>query len=147
MIYNAYDVYMIYDDCFCGMVDQQKVVSRISSQHNGQRSSLLRISDSQPAGFERAQNLSSGLVEWSCGAMITTTVHNSAYIYRSICICMVVTIPTIMVGAVLHGNKMLNLEKFDHSGILKIQKSYLCGKLAGLVLHSQKRQFTSVILW
>ena len=64
------------------------------------------------------------------------------YLYRSICICMVVTIPIIMVAAVLHGSKMLNLDKFDHSRILKIQRSYLCEKIAGLVFHSQKQQFS-----
>ena len=50
-------------NCFCGMVDRRKAVSLISSHHNCQRSPPLQISDRQPAGFERAQNLSSGLVE------------------------------------------------------------------------------------
>ena len=32
-----------------------------------------RISDTPRAGFEPAQNLGSGLVEWSCAVVITTT--------------------------------------------------------------------------
>ena len=56
---------------------------------------------------------------------------------------MVVTIPAIMVFAVLHIDKMVNLEKFDRFGILKIERSYLCQKIAGLLLHSQTQQFSS----
>ena len=46
---------------FCGMNDHR------------QRSSPSRISDMLQAGFEPAQNLSSGLVELSCALAITTT--------------------------------------------------------------------------
>ena len=57
----------IYDDemmiCFCGMVDQRKVFSFISSLEHCQRSSPSRIFDTPRAGFEPAQNLSLGLVE------------------------------------------------------------------------------------
>ena len=59
--------------CFCGMVDWRKAFSLISSRDHCQRSSPLRISDTPWAGFEPAQNLSSGLVEWSCAVVITTT--------------------------------------------------------------------------
>ena len=44
-------------NCFCGMVDQWKASSLISSQDHYQRSSPLRIADMSPSGFEPAQNL------------------------------------------------------------------------------------------
>ena len=59
-------------NCFCGMVDRQKAFSLISSRDHYQRSSPSRISDTLWAGFEPVQNLSSGLVEWSCAVVITT---------------------------------------------------------------------------
>ena len=60
-------------NCFCGMVDRRKTSSLISSRDHCQRSSPSRISDTPQAGFEPAQNLSLGLVEWSCAVGITTT--------------------------------------------------------------------------
>ena len=60
-------------NCFCSMVDRRKAFSLISSRDHCQRSSPSRISDTPPAGFEPAQNLSSGLIEWSCAIVITTT--------------------------------------------------------------------------
>ena len=84
-IYNMQCIWFMMIVCFCGMVDWRKAVSLISSRHNCQRSSPSRISDRPPAGFERPQNLSSGLVEWSCAAMITTTLHyTTVHIYLSI---------------------------------------------------------------
>ena len=59
-------------NCFCGMVDQRKAFSLISSWDHCQRSSPSRIADTLWAGFERVQNLSSGLVEWSCAVVVTT---------------------------------------------------------------------------
>ena len=59
-------------NCFCGMVDGRKAFCLISSRDHCQRSSASRISDTPRAGFEPAQNLSSGLVEWSCAGAITT---------------------------------------------------------------------------
>ena len=59
-------------NCFCGMVDRRKVFSLISSRDHCQRSSPSRISDTLRAGFEPAQNLSSGSVEWSCAVVITS---------------------------------------------------------------------------
>ena len=50
-------------NCFCGMVDRRKAFSLISSWDHCQRSSPSRISDTPRAGFEPAQNLSSGFVE------------------------------------------------------------------------------------
>ena len=47
--------------------------SLISSRDHSQRSSPSRISDTPRAGFEPAQNLSSGFDEWSCAIVITTT--------------------------------------------------------------------------
>ena len=63
---------MMLMNCFCGMVDRRKTFSLISSLDHYQRSSPSRISDTPWAGFEPAQNLSSGLVEWSCAVVITT---------------------------------------------------------------------------
>ena len=60
-------------NCFCGMVDRRKAFSLIFSRDHCQRSSPSRISDTPRTGFEPVQNLSSGLVEWSCAAVITTT--------------------------------------------------------------------------
>ena len=66
---------MMVMNCFCGMVDWRKTFSHISSQDHCQRSSPLGASYMLRAGFEPAQNLSSGLVEWSCAVVITTTPH------------------------------------------------------------------------
>ena len=60
-------------NCFCGMVDRRKAFSLISSRNHCQRSSPSRISNPPRARFEPAQNMSSGLVEWSCAVVITTT--------------------------------------------------------------------------
>ena len=64
---------MMMMNCFCGMVDRRKAFSLISSREHCQRSSPSRISDTPRAGYEPAQNLSSGLVQWSCAVVITTT--------------------------------------------------------------------------
>ena len=64
---------MMMINCFCGMVDLRKAFSLISSQDHCQRSWPLWISDMPRAGFAPAQNLSSGLVEWNCVIVITTT--------------------------------------------------------------------------
>ena len=70
---NRFFALMMMMNCFCGMVDRRKAFSLISSWDHCQRSSPSRISDMPQAGFEPAQNLSSGLVEWSCTVVITTT--------------------------------------------------------------------------
>ena len=62
-------------NCYCGMVDRRKAFSLISSRDHCQRSSPSRISDMPWAGFEPAQNMSSGFAEWSCAVVITTTPH------------------------------------------------------------------------
>ena len=60
-------------NCFCSMVDWQKVFSFISSRDHCQRPSPLQIFDTLRADFEPVQNLISSLVEWSCSVVITTT--------------------------------------------------------------------------
>ena len=65
----------ISEDCLCGMVDRQKAVSVTSSRDHCQISSRSRIFDTPRAGFEPAQNPSSGLLEWSCAVVITTILH------------------------------------------------------------------------
>ena len=71
---------MMMTTCFCGIVDQQKAFSLISSQDHCQRSSPSRISDTPWAEFEPVQNLNSGFVECSCEVVITTT----PFIYQKI---------------------------------------------------------------
>ena len=66
---------MMMINCFCVMVDRRKACRLIFSQDHFQRSSPSRISDTSQVGFEPAQNLSSGLVEWSCVVVITTTLR------------------------------------------------------------------------
>ena len=64
---------MIMMNCFCCMVDQRKVFSLISNWDRCQRSSSSWISDMQRGRFKPVQNLSSGLAEWSCAVVISTT--------------------------------------------------------------------------
>ena len=54
---------MMMMNCFCGMVDRRKAFTLISSRDHCQRSSPSQISDTLRAGFEPAQNLSSGFDE------------------------------------------------------------------------------------
>ena len=72
-------------NCFCGMVDRRKAFSLISSLDHCQRSSPSRISNTLRAGFQPAQNLSSGFVEGSCAVVITTTSwpHRKWIIFNS----------------------------------------------------------------
>ena len=60
-------------NCFFGMVHWQKAFSLIFTRGHCQRSSPSRIYDMLRAGFEPAQNLNSGLVEWSCAELTTIT--------------------------------------------------------------------------
>ena len=71
---------MVMVNCFCDIVDRRKTFSLISSQDHCQRSSPSRIPDMQRAGFEPAQNLSSGLVELSCAVVIMATVNKLKYV-------------------------------------------------------------------
>ena len=61
------------DELFLWYVDWRKACSLISSWDHCQRSSPPRITDMPQEGFEPVQNPSSGLIEWSCTIMITTT--------------------------------------------------------------------------
>ena len=63
-------------NCFCGMFDWWKVLSLISSWDHCQRSSQSQISNMPWAGFEPVQNLSSGLVEWSCAVVVKEYKNN-----------------------------------------------------------------------
>ena len=65
--------YVFMNLFFCGMVDRRRVLSLNSCRDHCQISSPSRISDTPRAGFEPAQNLSSGFVEWSCAVVVTTT--------------------------------------------------------------------------
>ena len=58
---------------FYGMVNQRGALSIISRRDHCQRFSTLQIAGMPGAGFEPAENLSLGFVEWSCALMITTT--------------------------------------------------------------------------
>ena len=58
-------------NCFCGMVDRRNASSLIFSRDHCQKFSPSRISDTLQTGFEPAQNLNSGFVEWSCAVVIT----------------------------------------------------------------------------
>ena len=60
-------------NCFCGMVHRRKEFSLISRWDQCQRSSPSRISDTPRARSKPMQNLSSGLVDWSCAVVVTTT--------------------------------------------------------------------------
>ena len=74
---------MMIMNYFCGMVDRRKAFSLIFSRDHCQRSSPSRISDTPRAGFELAQNLSSGLVEWSCAVVITATPQrHNRHVFR-----------------------------------------------------------------
>ena len=66
-------------NCFCGMVDQRKAFSLISSRDHCQKFSPSRISDTPRTGFELAQNLNSGFVEWSCAVVTTTTPRRQCF--------------------------------------------------------------------
>ena len=70
---NSWFILIMLMNWFCGLVDRRKASSFISSRDHCQRFSPSRISDTPRAGFEPAQNLSSGLVEWSCAVVISTT--------------------------------------------------------------------------
>ena len=66
--------------CFCDMVSQWKIFSLISSRDYCKRSSPSQIFDTSQVGFAPAQNLSSGLVKWSCAVVATATPRLHAVI-------------------------------------------------------------------
>ena len=81
-------------NCFCGMVDRRKAFSLISSRDHCQRSSPSRISDTPRAGFYPAQNLGSGLIEWSCAVVITTTPLLENEIFEVTCLYLMLYFPS-----------------------------------------------------
>ena len=70
-------------NCFWCMVDRRRRLTLFPVGTNCQRSSPLQISDTLRAGFEAAENLSSGLVEWSCVVVINTTPQRYYYNHYS----------------------------------------------------------------
>ena len=71
--YTCFLWWWMMRNCFCSVIDRWKAFSLTSSQDHCQRSSPLQISNNPQAGFEYAQNLISGFVEWNCAVLITTT--------------------------------------------------------------------------
>ena len=99
-------VMMMMMNCFCGMVDRRKAFSLISSRDHYQRSSPSQISNTPRAGFEPAQNLTSGLVERSCAVVITTTPWCHKWYYIPIWVywkCFTVFIKYVLI-CVVFGN-------------------------------------------
>ena len=54
---------MMAMNCYCGMVDRRKVLNLISSRDHSQKLSPWQTSQTPRAGFEPAQNPSSGFVQ------------------------------------------------------------------------------------
>ena len=71
-------------NCICGMVDQRKVFSLISSLDHYQRSSPSWISDRPTAEFELVQNQISGFDGWSCAVETATTPRLGILRYMSL---------------------------------------------------------------
>ena len=63
---------MMMMNCFCGMVDRWKVLSLFPAGSAVSKFSPSQISDTQQAGFESAQNLCSGFIEWIYVVVIIT---------------------------------------------------------------------------
>ena len=78
---------MMMMNCFCRMADRRKTFSLISSRDHCQRSTPSRISDTLRAGYEPAQNLSSGLVEWNWAVVITTAPRRRSSISSLLSLC------------------------------------------------------------
>ena len=57
------------------MFVQRNMVCLISRRDHCNESSPSQISDTPLASSEPVQNLSLGLVEWSCAAVLTTILH------------------------------------------------------------------------
>ena len=77
-------------NCFWEMIDRRKAFSLVSSRNHYRRHSPSPSSDTPPAGFEPAQNLSSGLLEMklcTCDNHYTTGAiyldnRSAQYIWR-----------------------------------------------------------------
>ena len=68
--------------CSCGMLDQQKVSSLISSRAKCCNYSPSQISNTPQVGFEPAQNLSSAFFKLSCADTLTTTPRHDNIIMK-----------------------------------------------------------------
>ena len=69
---------------FCGMVDQRKAFSFISIRDHCQGSSPSGISNTTQAGFEPAQNLSSGFTQEGCAVVMTTSPRRHYFLLLSL---------------------------------------------------------------
>ena len=109
---------MMMMNYFCGMVDQWKVFTFISSRDHCQSFSPSRISNMPWARLESAQNLNSDFVEWGCAVMITTTQwpNKSLKLYVNFSIPFIASLAAILLFWLLtffpkssHGCKSLSL--------------------------------------
>ena len=74
-------------NCFCGLVDQRKALTLISSWNNCGGVSLSQTSDMPQAGFESLPTLSSDFVKWDCAVVITNTqLHDHHTIFDKLII-------------------------------------------------------------
>ena len=63
---------MVMINCFCGVTDRWNGFSLIYCRDHCQGFSSSQISNTPRVGFESAQNLNLGFLEWSCAVVITT---------------------------------------------------------------------------
>ena len=66
---------MMMVNCFCGMVTDKRCLALFT---------VRPFSDAPLPGFEPTQNLNSGLVEWSCAAVIITTTRTHIHVAGTI---------------------------------------------------------------
>ena len=85
-------------NCFYGMVDQWKVSTLFPARIIARDPHHFQ-SDKLQAGFEPAQDLSSGLVEWSCAVVIITTPRYYCMIVFSIIFLCIVSLMQSVNGA------------------------------------------------
>ena len=87
---------MMMMNWFCGMVHRRKAFSLIFSRDHCQRSSPSPIlTETLQGGFEARENLSSGLVEWSCAVVITTTPRRHIVCIKfKQCLCIILKLIT-----------------------------------------------------
>ena len=140
---------MMMVNCFYGIVDRRKSFSLISSRDHCQRSSPSRISDTPRAGFEPAQSLSSGLIEWSCTVVITTTLRRHRSCSREIILSM-------LLRGSCEWDLVLRLRSFFKK-IISVKNNYFCCFIKSsfctfnvsmkLLLKSSKSFFMLLVFW
>ena len=69
------------DELFCAIADWQKALSPIFSWVPSLKSSPSQFSNMLLVPFEPMQNLSSGLIEWSCAVVITATLRQHEMLF------------------------------------------------------------------